>query len=43
MPQKFCACFPLIPSPATVPREPFKRRSDLDHLMDGLRLAGLPD
>jgi len=24
-------------------REPFKRRSDLDHLMDGLRLAGLPD
>jgi adenylate cyclase len=24
-------------------REPFKRRSDLDHLMDGMRLAGLPD
>jgi len=23
--------------------EPFKRRSDLDHLMDGMRLAGLPD
>jgi len=23
--------------------EPFKRRSDLDHLLNGLRLAGLPD
>jgi TolB-like protein len=26
-----------------IAREPFKRRSDLDHLTEGMRLAGLPD
>jgi adenylate cyclase len=27
----------------TVRREPFKRQEDLDHLLEGLRKAGVPD